>query len=176
LFGWENSGPAVISGLEGSLTVPVHDTVTWTTNFTYILESEREVFGRLADGTDGIYYTPVSLVPEYTVNTAVRWEAIEDLGLTLSATHYGKVDPTNRNARGLEVPEEERISRDPYTLVNLAVDYNVNDNFRLAAGVNNLFNERLFATGGGIGTGTNADANSFNEPGRSYWVSLTGTF
>src|SRR5690606_8012758 len=68
LFGWENSGPAVISGLEGSLTVPVHDTVTWTTNFTYILESEREVFGRLADGTDGIYYTPVSLVPEYTVN------------------------------------------------------------------------------------------------------------
>lgn len=64
LFSWENSGPAVISGIEGSLTVPLHKTLSWTTNFTKVLQTEREVWGRLADGTDGWMTVPVSLVPD----------------------------------------------------------------------------------------------------------------
>ncbi|MCX8995966.1 FepA family TonB-dependent siderophore receptor [Rhizobiaceae bacterium BDR2-2] len=176
LFSWENSGPAIISGLEGSVTVPLHERVEWTTNFTKILKSEREVFGQLADGTDGNYKVPVSLVPDYTINSSVRWEAREDLGLTLSATHYGEIEPTNRNARGQEIPAIDQEARKPYTIVNLSLDYDYNENVKVAAGVNNLFNKQLYATGGGVGTGTTSSANTYNEPGRTYWVSLTGTF
>lgn len=171
VFQWENSGPAVISGLEGSLTVPLHETLTWTTNFTKVLQSERQAWSRLADGTDGWIGVPVSLVPDYTINTSLRWEALEGLGLTLSATHYGPIEASNRNFRGGEIPDDQQVGRDPYTTLNFGLDYQINDNARLSAGVNNLANTRQFATAGSPG-----NANTFNEPGRSYYLSLTGSF
>lgn len=155
-FRWENSGPAVISGLEGNVTVPLLETLSWTTNFTKIIETEDKTTGQ-----------PLSLVPEYTINTALRWEAMENLGLTLSATHYGKINPRTMNIRGQEVKAEPR---EAYTLVNFSLDYAMNDNVKLAAGVDNVFDERLFRTDSSNG------ANTFNEPGRAYYVSLTGKF
>lgn len=101
----------------------------------------------------------------------MRWQALEDLGLTLSATHYGQIKASNRNFRGGEIPETEQVPRDPYTTLDFSLDYEVNDNMRLTAGVNNLINTREFATAGGPG-----NANTFNEPGRSFYLSLTGTF
>jgi ferric enterobactin receptor len=183
IFNWENSGPATVSGLEGSVTVPVMENLTWTTNFTKILTSEREMMRRDAAGNFSTGKTQLSLVPQHTINTSLRWEAIEGLGLTVGATHYGKTEAATINVRGIEIAPEDRIARKAYTLVNISADYEVNDNVSFSAGVNNLFDKRLFATGGAVqsesanGSGTNAsNANTFNEPGRSYWLSLKAKF
>lgn len=158
LFQWENSGPAVISGIEGSLEVPVLETLTWTTNVTKILQTEDKATGQ-----------PLSLVPEYTINTALRWEAMENLGLTLSATHYGKISPRTAGITGVPITDADDLeAREAYTIVNLGADYAFNDNLKLTAGVNNIFDERLFRSGNG--------ANTFNEPGRSYYLSVSGSF
>ena len=183
IFDWENFGPATVSGLEGSVTVPVLENLTWTTTFTKILKSEREIMRRDLNGNNSLGKTQLSLVPDYTINTSVRWEAIEGLGLTVGATHYGKTEAAIVNARGIEIAPENRISRDAYTLVNVSADYEVNDNVSFAAGINNLFDKKVHATGGAVlnenanGSGINAsNANTYNEPGRTYWLSLTAKF
>lgn len=159
-FQWYNVPKAVVSGLEANLAVPIDDVLTWSTNATYMIESK-----------DKRNDQPLSLVPDYTVNTWLEWQAREDLSLTLSATHYGKTEsPTLTATTGGSVTNPE--PRDPYTLVNLAVNYDVNEHFRLGAGVNNIFDKRVFREGSGNAAG----ANTYNEPGRTFYVSLTAKF
>ncbi len=43
-----------------------------------------------------------------------------------------------------------------YMIVNASLDFRLNDNLKVAAGVNKVFDERPFRTGGGV--------NTFNEP------------
>ncbi|GHC64139.1 FepA family TonB-dependent siderophore receptor [Limoniibacter endophyticus] len=160
VFRWENVPEAVVSGLEGNLSIPVLETLTWSTNATYMIESENKQNGQ-----------PLSLVPEYTINTALDWQAREDLTLTLSATHYGKTpSPTLTGTTGAAV--ENPLDRDPYTVVNVGLKYDYNDNFRVSAGVTNVFDERLFREGSGNAAG----ANTYNEPGRAFYLSVTGSF
>lgn len=40
IYQWENVPKAVVEGLEGTLNVPVSDTVNWTNNVTYMLQSK----------------------------------------------------------------------------------------------------------------------------------------
>ena len=54
---WENSPTATVSGFEGNITVPLHRTLKWSNNFTYMQKSED------ADGN------PLSLIPKYTLNS-----------------------------------------------------------------------------------------------------------
>lgn len=160
VFRWENVPKAVVSGLEGNLSVPLHEDLTWSTNLTYMLESKNKSNGQ-----------PLSLVPDYTVNSSLEWQARENLSLILSATHYGETpSPTIRAFNG--TPVENPLPRKPYTLVNVALNYDINENYRLAAGVNNIFNERVLREG----SGNNAGANTFNEPGRAFYVSLSASF
>jgi ferric enterobactin receptor len=160
VYQWDNVPEAVVSGLEGNVSVPLHELVTWSTNFTYMIESKNK--------TDG---EPLSLVPDYTINTSLEWQAREDLTLILSATHYGETpSPTTRSFNGSVVDNPE--PREPYTLVNLGMSYEVNEHYRMTAGVNNIFDERVYREG----SGNNAGANTYNEPGRSFYVSLTASF
>jgi TonB-dependent siderophore receptor len=159
-FQWYNVPEAVVSGLEGNLNIPLNDVLTWNSNFTYMIESEDKRNGQ-----------PLSLVPDYTINTALDWQAREDLLLTVSATHYGEIaSPTATATTGATVTNPE--PRDPYTLVNLGFKYDLNDNFRLAGGVNNVFDKRVYREGSGNAAG----ANTYNEPGRTFYVSLTASF
>ena len=160
VFQWENVPEAVVSGLEGNLAVPLHDQLTWSTNFTYMIQSENKSNGQ-----------PLSLVPDYTINTALTWEAREDLDLILSATHYGETpSPSVRAFNGQPVTNQE--PREAYTLVNLGLTYDVNEHYRLSAGINNLFDKKVYREG----SGNNAGANTYNEPGRSFYVSLSASF
>ncbi len=55
LYQWDNVPKAVVEGLEGSLNVPVSETVMWTNNITYMLKSENwsgVQTRRLAGGRD----------------------------------------------------------------------------------------------------------------------------
>lgn len=157
---WENTPKAVVQGLEGNLAVPLHEQLTWSTNFTYMIESKNKQNGQ-----------PLTLVPDYTINTSLDWEAREDLSVVLSATHYGETPaPTVSAATGSANANTD--PRDPYTLVNIGLKYDVNEHYQVSAGVNNVFDKRVFREGSGNAAG----ANTYNEPGRSFYVSLTGKF
>ncbi|WP_137136164.1 FepA family TonB-dependent siderophore receptor [Rhizobium sp. FKY42] len=160
VFRWENVPEAVVSGLEGHLSVPIRDDLTWATNFTSMLESKNKSNGQ-----------PLSLVPDYTINTSLEWKAHENVSLILSATHYGETpSPTIRAYNGTAV--ENPQARKPYTLVNVGMNYQINETYRLAAGVNNIFNQQVLREG----SGNNAGANTYNEPGRAFYVSLSASF
>ncbi|MBB3809030.1 FepA family TonB-dependent siderophore receptor [Pseudochelatococcus contaminans] len=160
VYQWENVPKAVIQGLEGNLIIPLHEKVRWSTNATYMIESKNK--------TDN---QPLSLVPKYTINSNLVWQATEQLELNLGVTHYGEIKAPTVSFSTLQVAENTR-SRSPYTLVNVTARYEFNENLRLLAGVTNLFNKEVKREG----TTTNAGANTFNEPGRAYYISLTGSF
>lgn len=160
LLRWENVPEAVISGLEGNLSMPLHENLTWSTNATYMIESKNKSNGQ-----------PLTLIPEYTINTALDWQAREDLLLTLSATRYGKTEsPVVSATTGGLVANP--APRDPYTLVNFNAKYDINETYRVSAGVTNIFDKRVFREGSGSAAG----ANTYNEPGRTFYVSLSATF
>jgi ferric enterobactin receptor len=160
IFQWENIPKAVVSGFEGHLTVPLHERLTWSTNFTYMLESKNKSDGQ-----------PLSLIPEYTINSTLDWQARDNLNVLVSVTHYGETaSPTLNATTGSAVANP--VMRDPYTLVNLGARYQINDTYRVSAGINNIFDKRLFREG----NGNSAGANTFNEPGRSFYMSLTANF
>lgn len=165
---WENRGPATIAGLEGNLSVPLRKTLTWSSNVTYMSKSEDD------------QGQPLSLIPKYTINTWLDWQATTNLGFNLGVTHYGKT-----KARQLNLltgnPEDDVEnpafygdplavqSRKAYTLANLGLNYQFNKTLRISAGVKNLFDKQLKRT-------HNVGANSYNEPGRSYYAGLNTSF
>ncbi|MEQ4618114.1 MAG: FepA family TonB-dependent siderophore receptor [Corticimicrobacter sp.] len=168
LLRWENTPKAVVSGLEGNLFLPLTGTLTWNTNVTYMIESK-----------DKTYNQPLSIIPKYTVNSWLDWQAMPKLSLQATLTWYGKQEPASFDVRRNE-EVEQAPSLSPYALVGLNAGYEINKNFHIRAGINNLFNKRLYRTG--LNTGTNnavikgAGAQTYNEHGRALFVNLTASF
>ncbi|WP_411034235.1 TonB-dependent receptor domain-containing protein [Shinella sp. BYT-45] len=135
-------------GFEGGLTVPVHADWTWSSSFTYLLESKNLETGM-----------PLSADPEYSIHTEVTWQAREALSFTASLDWYGKQVDYVQNPETLVA---QNVS--PYSVVNLSTKYDINDNFAFKAGVNNVFDSQ-----------PNSESN-YTENGRTYFVSLTGKF
>ncbi len=55
LYQWENVPKAVVEGLEGTLNVPVSETVNWTNNITYMLQSKNKKDRRSSVDYPGIH-------------------------------------------------------------------------------------------------------------------------
>lgn len=158
LYRWENQKDAVISGLEGNFSTDLGDRFAFSANFTKMIKSEKKENGE-----------PLSLVPDYTVNASLDWFASDTVTVTLSATRYGKIKaPTVSSITNAEF--DETNERDPYTLVNLGASWDMTEKARLSAGVTNLFDRAVLRTDSSTG------ANTFNEPGRAFYLSLTSTF
>ncbi len=87
---WSNAKKAVVEGLEGNLLVPLHEDLSWSTNLTYMLQSKDKDTGN-----------PLSVIPEYTLNSTLDWQASERLSTQLTSTIYGRQEPpkhgTSRN-------------------------------------------------------------------------------
>ncbi|MFC7335419.1 TonB-dependent siderophore receptor [Rhodocista pekingensis] len=161
IFKWENVPKAVVAGWEGNVLVPVLETLSFNTNFTYMTESKNKDTGE-----------PLSIIPEYTINSTLDWQATDQLTLLLSMTHYGKQEPRRLNSRGGAATGAELDERGAYTLFGVNASYEFNDSYRLAAGISNLFDRRLYR----LDTQSGAGANTYNEPGRAYTLSLTASF
>ncbi|MBU2978296.1 FepA family TonB-dependent siderophore receptor [Alteromonas sp. C1M14] len=159
VFRWSNTPKAVVEGLEGSLTVPVADNLEWVTNATVMLESKDKATGQ-----------PLSIVPDYTVNTLLSWQVNESWELVASAQHYGETDSPNLSSSSGAVIENPE-PRDAYTIVNLNSVYTY-QNIDLTLSVKNLLDKEIYREG----TQTNAGANTYNEPGRSWLLSATYHF
>jgi outer membrane receptor for ferrienterochelin and colicins len=135
-------------GIEGSLTVPVLDNVTWRNAFTYLFEA-RNLETNM----------PLSASPELALHSELAWYATDQLSLFLSANYYSEqVDYAS---------EPETLSAqvvDPYATFDFSGTYDINEHFTVRAGVLNLLDEE---TGG--------DYN-YNEDRRRYFLSLTTRF
>ncbi len=163
---WDNASDAVVKGWEGNIGIPLlgvaGEILSWNTNFTYMQDNK--------DG-DG---NPLSVVPEYTVNTMLDWQVNPQLSLSLTGTYYGKQEPRviNPTRDTIVTAENELLERDPYHIWGVGGTYRVNDNLSFGAGINNMFDKRLYREG----AGTSAGANTYNEPGRSFYASVTTSF
>jgi ferric enterobactin receptor len=165
VYQWENAPKAIVSGWEGNVTVPLlgadGGTLSWSTNFTYMIQNKNKTSGE-----------PLSIIPKYTVNSMLDWSVNDALDLSLIVTHYGKQEPRRLTTAGSAASGDALRDRDPYTLVGLGANYELNKNWRFAAGVSNLFDKqvRRESISGGEG------ANNYNEPGRAVYASVTTSF
>ncbi|MDH2242027.1 FepA family TonB-dependent siderophore receptor [Pseudomonas sp. GD03909] len=163
---WENATDAVIKGWEGHVGIPLLGTdgevLSWNTNFTYMQDN--------SDSSGN----PLSVVPEYTINSMLDWQATQQLALSLTGTFYGKQEPRRFNSTSaVAVTDENQLqTRDPYHIWSLGGTYAVSEKLSFGAGINNLFDKRLYREG----AGTSAGANTYNEPGRSFYASVTTSF
>nr|WP_289057353.1 FepA family TonB-dependent siderophore receptor [uncultured Psychrobacter sp.] len=161
IFQWENQGEAIVEGLEGFVTVPVTDTVSWYTNITGNIRSERKDNGE-----------PLSLIPKFTVNTNVDWDITPRWSALAGASYYGKIDAPTRSVTTGDALDGALLSRQPYAIANISTRYDINDSITVGAGVKNLFDKQIKREG----TGTNAGARTFNEPGRAYVFDVSVDF
>ena len=94
--------------------------------------------------------------------------------MSLTATYYGKQEPRVFNpTRDVAVTAlNELQTLAPYHIWGVGGTYEVNKNLSLGAGINNLFDKRVYREG----SGTTAGASTYNEPGRAFYASITTSF
>ena len=166
---WENTPKAEVSGIEGNVFIALTETLDFNTNFTYMISSK-----------DKTYNQPLSIIPKYTVNSSLAWQATSDLDLQANMTLYGKQEPATYDIRRGETIADSAGALSAYALFGLNAGYRVNENFRFRVGVNNLFDKKIYREG--LNSGTNnavvrgAGARTYNEHGRGFYISLTGSF
>ncbi|MDR0441205.1 MAG: FepA family TonB-dependent siderophore receptor, partial [Candidatus Accumulibacter sp.] len=158
---WENATDAVIAGFEGNLLVPVARTVNWITNFTYMQKNK---------GKDG---QPLTIIPKYTVNTMLDWQPNDALSFVVAGTFYGRQKPRTTAASTTAALAGTALETRPaYDLWSVSASYAFNKNLKARFGIDNLFDKRLYREG----NGSSAGANTYNEPGRLYYLTLTAGF
>jgi ferric enterobactin receptor len=181
VFQWENSSEAVVQGFEGNVRVPLlgegGDTLRWNTNLTWMIENENSETNQ-----------PLSVIPEYTLNSSLDWQVNEQLSLVLTGTFYGRQEQASEDRNGDAVCGTDTLGPcdevGSYHLWSLSGRYRITPKVSVGFGVNNLEDKRLFresstafSTAGINSSSSNtAGASTYNEPGRSYWVSLSFGF
>lgn len=169
IYKWENVPKAVVEGLEGTLNFPITEAISMKNNFTYIIENQNK--------TTGDY---LSIIPKYTINSTLEWQATNDLSLQGTLTWYGRQKPKKYNYKGEATSGSETRQVSPYALVGVSGTYAVTKYLDVTAGIDNLFDKRHFREGNAQSTGNattgaylwGAGANTYNEPGRTYYMEL----
>jgi ferric enterobactin receptor len=158
---WENATDAVLAGFEGNLLIPVARNVNWINNFTY-MDKNKDQNGQ-----------PLSIIPKYTVNTTLDWQATDKLSFVVTGTFYGKQKPrTTAASTGAVATGTALETRPAYNLWGVSAGYVISKDLKARFGISNLFDKRLYREG----NGTSAGANTYNEPGRMYYLTLTASF
>ncbi|WP_343550651.1 TonB-dependent siderophore receptor [Pantoea sp.] len=155
---WENGGKAIVEGLEGNLTIPlITDTLEWRSNATYMFRSESKKTGN-----------PLSVIPEFTINSQLEWQATQDLSANINWTQFGRQKPRQNAETNIDQTNMTSREISPYSVFGLNVNYDITKNLRANAGINNLFDKRIYRE--------NSGASTYNEPGRAYYAGVTMSF
>ncbi|MGV6473576.1 FepA family TonB-dependent siderophore receptor [Azotobacter vinelandii] len=171
---WENASKAVVAGWEGTLNIPLMgeegDVLSWNTNFTYMIENKNKSTGE-----------PLSVIPKFTVNSILDWQATQALNLNLSMTLYGYQDPRQLTSTGAAASGSDLKQQGGYTLWAINGNYELTKNWSFGAGINNLFDKEIkregsYSSSSNSSSGTGAGASTYNEPGRAYYASAKFTF
>ena len=171
IYQWENVPKAVVEGLEGTLNVPVSETVNWTNNITYMLQSKNKETG-----------DRLSIIPEYTLNSTLSWQIYQDVSVQSTFTWYGKQEPKKYNYKGQPVTGSEKNEVSPYSILGLSATWDVTKYVSLTGGVDNVFDKRHWragnaqTTGGDTGYMYGAGAETYNESGRTWYMSVNTHF
>ncbi|QIH08495.1 TonB-dependent siderophore receptor [Pseudomonas sp. BIOMIG1BAC] len=167
VYEWENVPKAVVEGLEGTLTVPLASQLTWNNNFTYMLQSKNKETGDY-----------LSVTPRFTLNSMLDWQATQDLSLQMNVAWYGKQTPKKFDYHGDRVTGSATQQLAPYAIAGISGTYALTRNLSLTAGVDNLFDKRLYREGNaqGVVDIAGAGAATYNEPGRTLYTSLSASF
>ncbi|HDG9774575.1 TPA: TonB-dependent siderophore receptor [Raoultella planticola] len=171
IYQWENVPKAVVEGLEGTLNVPVSETVNWTNNITYMLQSKNKETG-----------DRLSIIPEYTLNSTLSWQIYQDFSVQSTFTWYGKQEPKKYNYKGQPVTGSEKNEVSPYSILGLSATWDVTKYVSLTGGVDNVFDKRHWragnaqTTGGDTGYMYGAGAETYNESGRTWYMSVNTQF
>lgn len=161
VYQWENATDAIVEGFEGNLLVPLTKTLNWSNNFTYMRRNDDQ------------YGQPLSVIPKFTINTTLDWQATDKLSLMLTGTFYGKQEPrTTAYNTGLANTGAAANTVKPYNIWGISTGYAFNKNWKGRIGINNLFDKRLYREG----NNATAGAASYNEAGRSYYMTLAASF
>jgi ferric enterobactin receptor len=165
-FQWTNAGKAVVRGIEGYLNIPIlgqeGGTLRLLNNFTWMDKNESKSTRQ-----------PLSVIPKYTVNSTLDWQATNRLSFQFIATFYGKQKPRTMDmASNTPQTGDALKERGTYEIYNLSGGYAFTKETRLRFGINNLTDRRLYREDNGTAQG----AATYNEPGRSYFVNLTTSF
>jgi len=105
-----------------------------------------------------------------TINSSLNWQPTEKLDAALNVTYYGKQE--SRGVIENNKDYNEKLTKhtvSPYGLVGISAGYRFNKNLNVRLGINNLFDKRLYRSA------NNNSAATYNEPGRTFYVTLTGT-
>lgn len=169
---WVNIPRAVVQGLEGNVTIPFADNWLWSTNFTYMLESENKDTGE-----------HLSTIPKYTINSALDWAVNDKWSWRAKLTVFGKQQGPKYDFYGDRLKDSATDEIPPYALFGLSSQYKFNKHLRVTAGVDNLFDKRIFRRGNAIGVNLNtpnyiygAGAYTYNQPGRTFFIELNSSF
>ncbi|MBJ3815409.1 TonB-dependent siderophore receptor [Shimwellia pseudoproteus] len=172
IYKWENVPKAVVEGLEGTLNLPLTDAVMWTNNITYMLKSKNKETG-----------DRLSIIPKYTLNSILSYQVREDLSVQSTFTWYGKQKPKKYNYKGEPTTGSEKDQVSPYSIVGASATWDATKNLSLTAGIDNLFDKRHWREGNAQTTSngtTNymygAGANTYNESGRTWYMSINTQF
>lgn len=155
---WENGGKALVEGLEANMTVPlVKEKLNWRTNATYMITSENKDTGN-----------PLSVIPEYTINTMLDYQVTDKLSANLNWTFYGRQKPREYVEIRNEVDALSTNQLGAYAVAGIGFNYDLVKNLRLNAGISNLFDKRVWRD--------NEGASTYNEAGRAYYAGVTMSF
>jgi ferric enterobactin receptor len=158
---WENATDAVLAGYEGNLLIPLARNLNWINNFTY-MQKNRDQNGQ-----------PLTIIPKYTVNSTLDWQATDKLSFVVTGTFYGRQKPRTTAASTNAVATGTALEvRPAYNLWGVSAGYTFAKDLKARFGISNLFDKRLYREG----SGTSAGANTYNEPGRAYYLTLTASF
>lgn len=159
VYRWENATNAVIEGFEANLAVPLADALRWSNNATFMRRNDDQ------------YGQPLSIIPQFTVNSNLDWQVDEDWSLGLSATFYGRQKP--RSTSVVTSSANSDVSGiTPYNIWGISTTYALNDAVKARLGVANIFDKRVYREG----NGESAGASTYNEAGRAFYASATVSF
>lgn len=167
VYKWENVPKAVVEGLEGTLNFPVTDTITMNNNMTYIIENENKKTGDY-----------LSVIPKFTLNSTVDWQATSALAVQGTMTWYGRQKPPKYNMQGEATSGSETWQVAPYAIFGFSTVYSVNKNIDVTTGIDNLLDKRHYREGNALTSGSSgtyaygAGARTYNESGRTYYVEV----
>lgn len=173
VYRWENVPKAVVQGLEGTLNIPVSETILWNNNGTYMIESKNKETGDY-----------LSIIPKFTINSTLSWQTTEDLSMQTTMTWYGRQKPKKYNYKSESVTGSEKHEVTPYAVFGFSGTYTVSKYASVTVGIDNLLDRRQYREGNAQTTGnanTNAymygaGAATYNESGRTYYMSLNTHF
>ncbi len=165
-FQWVNLGKALVRGFEGNLNIPLlgkHGrTLKLSNNFTYMVENHNKSNNQ-----------PLSIIPRYTINSTLDWCINEQVSVAAIGTFYGHQRPRHFNPANNALPTGTALDvRGSYAIYGVNAGYEVNKNLYFRAGINNLFDKRLYR----LDSGTARGAATYNEAGRAYYATMTATF